>query len=169
MLSQILKTALCLLLMSTNLLLFGQEDCKCCSENHQQFDFWIGTWEVFDTIGNKVGENEISEIENGCALMEKWKGLRGGTGTSINFYNQKDSTWNQLWVSSNGGILKLKGAFENDQMILKSEPFLIDSTLCYNQIIWSKTEKGVRQKWDIFENSGKLRRNIFTGVYIKKE
>lgn len=168
MVYQIIKVALLTLLMSTSLVSFSQKDCKCCSENHQAFNFWVGTWEVFDTTGNKVGDNEITSIENSCALMEKWQGLKGGSGTSMNYYNQQDSTWNQVWVSSNGNVLNLKGSFENNQMILKSKPFLVDSTLCYNQIKWTKINDTVKQVWEVYDNSGNLKRHIFTGIYKKK-
>lgn len=163
------QSILILLLAGTYIPGLGQDGCKCCSDKYREFDFWIGSWDVVDTLGNKVGENEITRIEEGCALTEKWTGAMGGTGTSINYYNPKEDTWNQLWVSSNGVILKLKGTATDGQMVLKSEPFTIDSTLCYNQIKWSKVSEGVRQEWAIYEESGKLKRKIFTGIYIKKD
>ena len=32
----------------------AQDGCPCCTENHKQFDFWVGEWIVYDTAGNKV-------------------------------------------------------------------------------------------------------------------
>ncbi|WP_194976502.1 hypothetical protein [Aquiflexum lacus] len=163
------KTVLLTLFLSISIPLFSQEGCKCCTNNQRAFYFWAGTWEVFDTTGNKVGENEITTIENNCALMEKWKGLGGGSGTSMNYYNQQDSTWNQIWVSGNGGILKLKGTFTNNEMVLKSEPFLVDSTLCYNQIKWSQVNNTVKQVWEVYDEEGNVKHRVFTGIYVRKK
>lgn len=164
---QIIKIIFTLFFTSTTLILYGQQDCKCCSEKFHEFDFWIGNWEVFDSKGNKVGDNEIKTIENGCALMERWRGLRGGTGTSLNYYNKQDSTWNQVWVSSSSAVLKLKGSIINDSMILKGEPFTMDSVTYYNQIKWTKIEESVKQEWEVYDSSGNLKHKVFIGIYIK--
>src|ERR1051325_8984748 len=60
--------------------------CEAQSE-YKQFDFWVGTWNVEDTKGNAVGKTVIERLERGCILMENWTGLKGGTGKSINFYD----------------------------------------------------------------------------------
>lgn len=66
----------------------AQEDCPCCDEVHSQFNFWVGDWIVYDSSGNKVGENSISKIEGGCIISEHWKGLQGGTGSSYNYFDK---------------------------------------------------------------------------------
>ena len=48
-------------LLSTQMLM-GQKPCACCTENHKAFDFWVGDWIVFDTSGNKIGENRVEKI-----------------------------------------------------------------------------------------------------------
>jgi len=44
---------------------FTQEDCPCCTEYHQQFDFWVGEWNVYNVEGIQVGENQILKLEDG--------------------------------------------------------------------------------------------------------
>lgn len=169
MIKHSIRIALISFFLSPALCAFGQENCACCTEHHRAFDFWAGTWDVFNTAGKKVGENEITVIESGCAIMEKWTGLRGGTGTSLNYFDAQDSTWNQLWVSGSGTILKLKGSFQNGQMVLRSETFLVDSLPCYNQISWSLSGEQVKQVWGIYEASGTLKRPVFEGRYVKRK
>lgn len=77
--------------------------CPCCIPEFKQFDFWIGNWDVYDTLGNKVGENKIVTTQDSCLIQENWKS-QGQTGTSNNYYNKADSTWNQVWVSVTGGL-----------------------------------------------------------------
>ena len=99
----------------------SQAICPCCTTQHQLFDFWVGDWMVYDTTGNKVGENTIVKQEDNCLLSEHWRGAGGSTGRSYNYYDPSDSTWNQLWLDNSGTILKLKGSAGTNTMSRKSE------------------------------------------------
>ena len=53
---------------------FAQRNtCVCCTEDHQAFDFWEGTWRVTNPDGSYAGTNTIMKVEDGCVLraMEK--------------------------------------------------------------------------------------------------
>lgn len=149
---------------------FSQQNCNCCTANHDAFDFWVGTWEVYDTVGNKVGENVIKRIEKGCALQENWSGASGVTGQSMNYFDPADSTWNQLWVSSSGTVLKLKGGIIDSVMLMKSEIIETDSTNYYHQIKWSQAQDSndVIQEWTTRDEEGKLLKHLFKGVYVQE-
>lgn len=153
----------------TGIITAQNNDCTCCKENNKQFDFWIGNWKVLDTLGNKVGENKIIKIQDNCVLQEFWTGTKGSTGTSINYFEKKDSTWNQLWIDNTGNTLKLKGKYISDKMILKSDVIQGKKTNYYNQITWSKNEDGtVSQLWEIYSEKNKLLKTVFLGIYHKK-
>lgn len=161
--------AVAFVLLANNLA--AQTNCSCCSEPNKQFDFWVGHWTVKNPQGTIVGENQISKIEDNCVLQEKWTGSKGSTGTSMNYYDTTDNTWNQLWVDNKGSVLKLKGGFSSGKMILKSD--LIKGkkvALYYNQITWTKNDDGtVTQLWEIYDNEHKLLQTLFTGIYYQKE
>ena len=163
---KILNTIVFLLLVSTT---SAQTNCCCCDKPHKQFDFWVGKWVVTNTQGNKVGESHISKIEKGCVILEHWKGIKGGTGHSMNYYDKSDSTWNQLWVSSSGNILKLKGRFIAGQMVLKSHLIKGRKGTYYNQIRWMPEDDGtVTQIWEVCDKTGKVLRTVFEGIYHRK-
>jgi hypothetical protein len=149
----------------------AQTDCSCCDEPHKQFDFWVGEWIVLDSLGEKVGDSQISHIEDHCILLEHWKGVTGVTGSSFNYYNQSDSTWNQLWIDNGGNILELKGQAGPNKMILKST--LQKGTHIdwyYNQITWTLHKDGtVSQLWEIFDKKDVLLQISFLGIYHRKE
>jgi len=44
-------------------------DCACCAEKYKEFDFWLGDWNVYDTLGNKLGENNIVQLQEGCIIQ----------------------------------------------------------------------------------------------------
>ena len=150
--------------------LFAQSDCACCDPVHAQFDFWVGEWTVTNVNGNQVGENSISKMDGNCMLMERWKGGSGVTGTSMNYFDKTDSTWNQLWVDNQGTILKLKGELISGKMVLKSDlargP---QGGTYYNQITWTPNEDGtVTQLWEIFNQEEELIQTLFKGIYRRK-
>jgi ketosteroid isomerase-like protein len=151
--------------------LLAQSECPCCTEARTQFDFWVGEWIVRDTLGNKLGENQIAKIEGGCILTEHWVGAQGGTGSSYNYYDTSDSSWNQLWIDNSGSILKLKGNKESGSMILKSELQKGSKVAWYyNQITWTPNEDGtVSQLWQIFDKDHRLLQTAFLGIYQRKE
>lgn len=147
-----------------------QVDCACCSPEHQQFDFWIGDWEVFNTEGDKIGENLVKKLEDNCIINENWIGEKGGSGKSYNYYDPTDKTWNQLWISNTGNILKLKGKAKINSMILKSEPTQGEKGTYYNQITWIKNADGtVTQNWEIYDLQGNFLDNSFQGIYRRKK
>ena len=151
--------------------LTAQTICPCCKEINQQFDFWIGDWIVRDSLGQEVGQNQISKIEGNCILLEKWTGAKGGTGTSHNYYDKSDSTWNQLWIDNTGNILKLKGNLVAGKMVLKSDLQKgKNKKWYYNQITWTPNEdKTVSQLWEIYNKKEEHVKTIFLGIYHKKD
>lgn len=144
-------------------------NCACCTEAYKAFDFWEGDWLVLDTLGKKVGDNTITKLEDNCLLKEKWRGSGGSTGTSVNFYNKADSTWNQIWVDNQGYVLRLQGGLVQESMVLKSELLQGRKQLYYNQITWTPNSDGtVTQLWEIYAEDGKLLRTLFKGIYQRK-
>ncbi len=144
--------------------------CPCCTESHQQFDFWVGDWNVYDTLGNLIGENNIEKLVSECVISEYWRGKSGVTGRSYNYFNKSDSTWNQVWIDSSGSHLVLKGALIGNDMVLQSESLPGQQTGWYrNRITWTPNEDGsVTQLWEILNKEGKVVNEVFKGVYKKK-
>lgn len=150
---------------------FSQNQTGCNYPQSNDFDFWIGEWNVYDTLGNKVGENTLLKQYENCVLQENWESANVNKGTSYNYFNPADSTWNQLWLDNQGSILKLKGGLINGNMVLKSE--LIPGKKVakyYNQITWHNNSDGtVNQVWDVFDENNNKLQTLFFGVYKRKE
>ncbi len=67
--------------------------------NYSTLDFWVGTWDVFDKKGDKVGTNMIEKILSDCAVIENWEGSSGYKGKSLFYYHQSEAVWKQVWVT----------------------------------------------------------------------
>ncbi len=169
--SKLINLTLLILLMNFNYLLAQNNNpCSCCTENYRAFDFWIGDWTVTNTEGKTIGTNKIVKMQNGCVLQENWiASNKTNTGTSYNFFDVSDGTWNQVWVSNTGYVLRLKGNINADgSMVLRSK--LVESTNgnYYNQITWSKNDDGsVTQRWVILNEEDEIIRTDFEGIYKK--
>jgi len=149
---------------------FSQDNCPCCTEYHKQFDFWVGDWLVYDTSGKQIGENTIIKLEDNCIISEHWRGVGGSTGRSYNYFDQADSTWNQVWIDNQGTNLVLKGNAEPDKMTLKSKLIKGQKVdFYYNRITWTKKDNGsVTQVWEILDKKNKLLSETFRGIYKRK-
>lgn len=93
--------------------------CTTDAAPYRDFDFWAGSWDVYDPEGNYAGENTITKRENGCLLVEDWAGAQGGTGLSMNFYDPAAHAWRQVWQSAGAFIDYTGGLDENGAMALE--------------------------------------------------
>lgn len=141
---------------------------RCRDAGFRQFDFWLGTWEVRSATGELLGHNEIRRIAGGCGLLERWRGVGGGRGTSVNAYDPVRRAWTQRWVGD-GATLWLKGGLEGDRMVLtgitrRSTP----RGQAVDRISWTPLPNGrIRQLWEVSTDSGATWRTVFEGFYRK--
>ena len=136
----------------------------CQSAEYRQFDFWIGTWDVFQPNGQKAGENRIEPISGGCALLENWSGRGGFTGKSLNIYDSTDKRWHQTWVDSSGSLLMIAGGLVDKRMVLGSQ-----AGDAHQRITWTPNDDGsVRQFWESSADAGKTWTVLFDGKYVRR-
>lgn len=148
----------------------GQAPPTCDSEQHRQFDYWVGDWEVFNPQGQKVGENNVTLIQNDCVVHEDWHGAGGGTGESFNIYDRTRDVWHQTWVSGVGVLLVLEGGLNDDgAMVLQGESITRQGPV-RDRITWSKEGDGrVRQLWERSSDGGATWTVVFNGMYVRKD
>jgi len=145
------------------------ENCACCTEAHQAFDFWVGDWTVYDSEDKIVGTNSIQKEYDNCVLKEQWKSSGTSRGTSYNYYNTTNKTWNQVWVDNSGFSLELKGNYDSNKMVLTSDLLTGEKGNFYHRITWLKNEDGsVTQIWDLLSEKQEKMREVFKGLYKKK-
>lgn len=144
----------------------AQNACPCCTDTHRQFDFWIGKWAVYDTAGQWIGDNTIDLIQDSCLLRENWTSANS-SGTSYNYYNQSDSSWNQIWVDNQGGQLILTGSLEDSSMVLHTPAHLMNAGV-FHEVRWTPQADGsVIQHW-ILHKGPEIQQTLFYGIYKRK-
>lgn len=136
---------------------------------YRQFDFWVGDWDVFNPAGRQAGTNSIQKIAGGCALLENWKSVMGGSGKSLNFYDPSKDKWVQKWADSSGEIIPTEGEFKDGAMRMKGELIQRDGTKTLYRGTWTPLPDGrVRQFLEESRDGGKTWNTWFDGYYKRK-
>jgi hypothetical protein len=88
----------------------------------QQFDFWLGDWDVSWSDGQR-GTNRVDKILNGKVIREQFDGNPGAPfqGMSLSVYDTQTELWRQTWVDTEGNYWAFEGGFEDGRMTLSTE------------------------------------------------
>ena len=86
-------------------------------KEHEQFDFWLGEWDVRPAGAPATAppaSSVITKILDGCVVLESWSGqIRG---QSFNIFDATERKWHQTWVDTTGGLHEYWGAREAETM-----------------------------------------------------
>ena len=140
----------------------------CSSEQHRQFDFWVGRWDV-TANDQPAGTNEITLAHGDCVLKENWTSAQGNfTGSSLNLYDAATDRWHQTWVDTTGNLLELNGGLQDGSMVLQGERPTQEGGMSLQRITWTPNEDGsVRQHWETSTDGGDSWSTVFDGLYEK--
>lgn len=138
----------------------------CNSPEFRQFDFWLGEWNVESpATPGSVSRNQITAINDGCAIREVYTTPVGYAGTSLNFYDAVRKAWHQTWIDNQGGALYLEGALQGTAMVLSTTT----DPQSVNRITWTPLDDGrVRQHWEATADGGKTWTTVFDGYYSSR-
>lgn len=91
----------------------------CSAEEFDQFDFWVGDWDVFPNGANQlVAQSKIEKLYGNCAIRENWMPLKGGSGGSLSGFDPDTKIWRQTWIGSQPGHVDFTGGLANGRMVL---------------------------------------------------
>lgn len=127
----------------------------CNSTEHRQFDFWIGDWDAFDVgATTPVARLRVTQILDGCVLLEEYDGDDGTKGKSFSIYDASRQVWHQSWVTNHGKLLLLDGKFAKGTMVLTATEHISGSE---RQVrgTWKPVRAGVRETAVTSVNGGK--------------
>ncbi|NVJ59669.1 MAG: hypothetical protein HWE27_04720 [Gammaproteobacteria bacterium] len=143
-------------------------NAPCDDKVYQQFDFWLGEWEVFSKDGKAVGKNSIKKQHGNCVITEHYESSKNYTGESLNIYDKATKKWNQSWVDNSGLFLALSGNWNGQAMVLRGERSDDNGSKVIHQIKWMPQKNGmVHQEWSVSKDQGQHWETLFYGVYKK--
>ena len=104
--------------------------------NAAQFDFWVGDWDLTWNDSLK-GTNTIKKQLNNYVITEEfYNPSTQFTGKSWSVYDTVSARWRQTWVDNQGGYIALSGQFENNKMILATEPVVRNGKAIVSRMIF---------------------------------
>lgn len=158
-----MKSLLILAILFYSITQLEGQTIPCGANNHyNDFNFWIGDWDVFDPKGNKAGSSKISRILDQCVILEEWTSANAQqglvyTGKSFNTYDISTGEWQQTWVDNTGSSTEfLQGEFHEGKMVFQTTPQIIrpDSVVIQRLTFFALEENRVRQLGEISTNGG---------------
>ena len=147
----------------------GASPCEQ-DDRFREFDFWVGEWNVRDGDGTLQGENSITREEQGCVLVERWRGASGSTGMSINYLDRKTDEWVQIWHAAGGYQIDIRGGLTVDGMLLRGTIHYVGTgqTAPFRGL-WTPLPDGrVRQFFEQSNDDGATWEPWFEGFYSRQ-
>lgn len=136
----------------------------------QEFDFWVGEWDVHVANGTPAGHNVIAPEQHGCLLIENWTSATGGTGTSINYLDKTTGEWVQIWNDSSGNQINIRGGLTDDGMqLIGNIHYVASDTTAAFRGLWTPLPDGrVRQFFEQANADGEGWSVWFEGFYSRR-
>lgn len=144
----------------------------CPGPEYQQFKFWVGEWDVVTTAANKpAGQSKIELLAAGCIIFENWKGSNGGSGHSINVYDQADGKWHQTWVDATGDQVHYIGKWTGSKLEMRADD--VSTPQKSNAVLTMTFEPlpngDVRQSGTLSTDGGKTFQPSFDLIYKRRK
>jgi hypothetical protein len=147
----------------------------CPGPGHDEFDFWVGKWNVHNPAGALIATSVISSEMDDCLVMEDFIQNSGFQGKSINAYDRNTGTWQETFVDNVlGQSFRLAGGLQGTEMVMSgSQPVFNFATQTVRQrdvtVVWTPLSGGrVRQRFETLFD-GVPAPASFDGTYIPQQ
>lgn len=133
------------------------------------FNFWVGEWDVALANGTNAGTNSITIAERGCVIIENWTSANSGTGMSINYLDKTTDEWVQIWNAESGSQINIRGGLTDDGMRLVGHiHYVSNGTTAPFRALWTPLADGrVRQFFEQSNDGGETWVPWFEGFYTR--
>jgi hypothetical protein len=140
-------------------------------DHRDDFDFWVGEWDVYAPDGTFAGTNSIRETQSGCLIEEHWSGAQGSRGFSMNYYDPLAQAWRQVWMSASVYIDYRGGLNDDGAMELEGEIFYHSQGSRFPfRGVWTPNEDGsVTQHFTQYDAESENWNTWFTGRYVRRQ
>jgi hypothetical protein len=77
------------------------ETSPCAADSsYQRLAFWVGEWEVLDSIGTHYATQRVRKAVDACAITVEWTGRVGDKGLGLSAFDGRTGEWRQVYVSN---------------------------------------------------------------------
>lgn len=134
------------------------------------FDFWVGEWDVHLPDGRLAGTNSVTSEQRGCLILENWHSASGGTGMSINYLDESNGQWVQVWNDPSGNQVRISGNPTDEGMVLEGTIHYVANDTTYPfRGLWTPLPDGrVRQYFEQSTDGAETWTPWFEGYYTRR-
>jgi hypothetical protein len=68
--------------------------------NYQRLAFWVGDWDVYDSVGTRYATQRVRTVVDACAIAAEWTGPVGDKGMGLSAFDVRTGEWRQVYVSN---------------------------------------------------------------------
>ena len=139
-------------------------------DEFNQFNFWVGKWNVTNPAGQHAGDSEIDLMNNGCTIVENWFGANGSQGKSFNYFDTTDNKWHQFWINQYAQKTTFEGKLVDGNMVYYSYDHVNDKAKPYLERLtfFNMGPNKVRQFDEISNDQGKTWTVGYDLTYTRK-
>lgn len=136
---------------------------------YRQFDFVIGKWQVYNSMGILVGNVTFERSLGDCALIGNGLDTQGTASKSFNIFNASYGTWQQTYLDDKGNVIEyIDGIATSNSMVFNtSRPiYRKDGLVVLKRVSFFKNQEGgFRQLGEISKDEGKNWQTEFDLLY----
>ena len=129
---------------------------------------WVGEWEVRNAAGQRAGSSRIERSEDGCGLVEHWRGAGQMPGTGLHAYNRTTQTWSHLWVDASGFTASLTGTVENTSVVYRRSSQQPGGLERQHRTTLAPAAGTITQTGEHSDDAGKTWQRDFQLTYVKR-
>lgn len=120
----------------------------------QQFDFWLGEWDVSWDGGRAT--NRIERILDGRVTLEQFQegSEQPFRGMSVSVYKPSVGKWQQTWVDNQGNYWNFTGGLETDRMILITRAVVEGKSMLLRMVWYNISENALDWNWERSADEG---------------
>lgn len=132
----------------------------CSSLEYQQFDFWVGDWDLTWPGQNgqpaQHGSNHIERELGGCVIHEHFSDQAAPPfqGTSVSTFTPALGKWQQTWVDNQGAYMNFSGEFKDGQMALSREVTLNGKRVLQRMVYKNIKPDSLDWSWERSDDDG---------------
>jgi len=130
---------------------------------------WVGEWDVRNAAGQQAGSSRIERSEDGCGLVEHWRGRGPMPGTGLHGYNRTTRTWSHLWVDASGFTASLTGTVEDTAVVYRRTSRQPGGTERHHRMTLAPTSGTIMQTGEHSDDGGKTWQRDFQLTYVKRQ
>jgi hypothetical protein len=68
--------------------------------NFQRLAFWVGDWEVVDSVGTHYATQRVRAVLEDCAITAEWASGGGYKGMGLFAFDTRTGEWRQMYVAN---------------------------------------------------------------------